>query len=375
VIARPVLGSLLAALLVAAAGQAAIQPPRPAQDVLILRSGEHRTGALKSCVADTCYLDGRATALALIAWIGLAPPSPQAPALQDPAAAEDEVHRRDGTVVRGHLVGISLGDVLLREGDLDRRSVAWIHLRGAPAESPPGAIVVPPAEAGGPGKGQTKGALWQGKVRARMIGKTGDATTQWDIQAQVRLREYRTPLRDPRTGKTIGTFIDLEHEGTEVKEDFHQIVPGAGSSSGSGSQTLTTLPGQAHASHPSAIYLKSADVDTTAAVGFDIPAHGGRYFAGVPEGTGEYEVRGSFNGQEVSEMHRFLPVTFGRLPVGPHFLWNEDPQLRSLSADGVMMGSYTAQDAEKGISLRVTWAICREGVKCVEPPDPGPEAP
>jgi len=48
----------------------------------------------------------------------------------------------------------------------------------------------------------------------------------------VKLREFTAPLRDRHDGKRIGIFIALEHEGTEVEQDFRSDIPGAGSSSG-----------------------------------------------------------------------------------------------------------------------------------------------
>ncbi|MGE5233645.1 MAG: hypothetical protein ACM3OB_06000, partial [Acidobacteriota bacterium] len=115
----------------------ALLGPAAGADLLVLRDGSRQTGALQSCVADQCRLDGRSIAVSQIAWIefgsardtsgkGTAFPPPVA----DPT--HDEVHLADGTVATGALEGISLGEVAFAERSFDRADVRWLHFAGAP---------------------------------------------------------------------------------------------------------------------------------------------------------------------------------------------------------------------------------------------------
>src|SRR5207248_1804746 len=53
------------------------------------------------------------------------------PSVKD--ASEDEVHLVDGSVHKGHLVGVSLGEIDIMNGSYEREDVAWIHFAGAPS--------------------------------------------------------------------------------------------------------------------------------------------------------------------------------------------------------------------------------------------------
>lgn len=110
-------------------------------DVVLLRDGSHRAGALAACAGEQCRIGGRTIARAEIAWIGLGvdePPAPAPPA--DPG--RDEVRLRDGSAHAGRLVGVSLGTVVSERGSWDREDVGWIYLapeREAEPEQPLGA--------------------------------------------------------------------------------------------------------------------------------------------------------------------------------------------------------------------------------------------
>ncbi|MGE5232866.1 MAG: hypothetical protein ACM3OB_02055 [Acidobacteriota bacterium] len=115
-----------------------------AKDLVILRDGSRRTGDLRSCVGDRCQLGTESIAESTIDWIGFQRRSGEpAPTAHEPQ--RDEVLLNDGSVHSGHLVGVSLGEVVLQEGSFDRAGVAWLHLAGG----------VPPAS-GGPIAGEEK---------------------------------------------------------------------------------------------------------------------------------------------------------------------------------------------------------------------------
>jgi hypothetical protein len=120
-------------------------PSVSVSDVLILRSGEVRLGALLGCSSDTCWFDGSGVAHDAIAWIGLAT-SGAPPAARFPDV--DEVHLDGGTVRTGDLASVSGGFVWMDTG-YDRAQVEWIHLAGGD-ETPPSAG---PAGGGGGGGG------------------------------------------------------------------------------------------------------------------------------------------------------------------------------------------------------------------------------
>lgn len=110
-----------------------------AEDLVVLRAGDSRSGTLQSCDAERCQLNGKPVPRSGIAWIGLAQAAGAPPKLQ--SAATDQVVLRSGAVERGELTGISLGVVLLGEVELERAAVAWIRL------ADPGAVAadLPPA--------------------------------------------------------------------------------------------------------------------------------------------------------------------------------------------------------------------------------------
>ena len=96
-----------------------------ASDVLILRNGAERQGALQNCSNQACVLDQRAISRDTIEWIGLAS-LPPAPAVQDPTV--DEVHARGGAVTPGKLVQIDARVVTMDGKTFARSEVSWVHL-------------------------------------------------------------------------------------------------------------------------------------------------------------------------------------------------------------------------------------------------------
>ena len=99
-----------------------------AEDVLVIRDGTRRPGAVAGCREDACTLDGVAVARGLIAWVGLRQEAGAPPRARDPL--KDEVHLVDGRVVTGEFGGLSLGAVAIDDESFDRDEVAWIRFAG-----------------------------------------------------------------------------------------------------------------------------------------------------------------------------------------------------------------------------------------------------
>ena len=128
-----------------------------AQDVLVIRDGTRRQGAVRGCRDDACTLNGVKVARGLIAWVGLRQDDAAPPRVRDPL--KDEVHLVDGRVVNGEFGGLSLGALALGDDSYDRDEVAWIRFAGpepapTPRPSPSGPIYrfsPSPAASGSPG--------------------------------------------------------------------------------------------------------------------------------------------------------------------------------------------------------------------------------
>ncbi len=260
--AMPVLSRLVVALSLGVGGVSASTSPAPplaprprpgTGDFLLLRDGTKRTGTLVGCGPSACRFNGGTVDRAQIDWVGLAGALPPAPQLDNPS--RDVVFLAAGEVRIEPLLGVNAREVLTTEGSYPRTSVRWIHLappgagerQSAPvpivAAAPPAPATQPPppsptsgppsptpsrpgrTPSSPPGGGYERGALWIGKVTGRWWGDKPVAHTEERFRAEVRLREYRYPLKGitPETmGKSVGTMIRLEHEGTELTSEFHQ---------------------------------------------------------------------------------------------------------------------------------------------------------
>ncbi len=112
-------------------------------DVLVLRNGEVRLGALTGCGGESCWFAGSGVGLESIAWIGLATAG-LPPAAQN--ADVDEVHLVSGTVRPGELGAVTMESVWTAAGGYNRDAVEWIHLAGTEEVAP---TDVAPAGGGG----------------------------------------------------------------------------------------------------------------------------------------------------------------------------------------------------------------------------------
>ena len=317
-------------------------PPRlnpQSHDVLILRSGDAHKGLIKVCDSDSCTLGTVPYTREVIAWIGLATDSVIPPAVKD--ASEDEVHLRDGSIEKGHLVGLSLGEVDIEGDSFDRENVEWIHLAGAlvaPPQTTTTTITTTEGGSGGksggdkttgggsgggggggdkgkqgsssgggssggsagdkgtqgssgdhPKPGGQRGHLWSGQIHVRTRVTTSDSgssmLTEQETDITAHLREFISPLIRPPRGERYGTIIDLEPEGTEIHTDYtvnDTFTSGGNQCHGSGNLTLTLQPGQEGYGRAQWIWINDAADDTTPWIGFPIVRGKPRYILDTP---------------------------------------------------------------------------------------------
>jgi len=123
-------------------GQITDAPTRPLgnrRDILELRSGTRHEGSLQGCSAQACALGQRSFPRPEVSVIGLAVSAGETPApVADPS--QDTVQLRNGTVVKGKLLGINSQAVVSEQGSYQRAEVAWVVL-AAPQRAergPPG---------------------------------------------------------------------------------------------------------------------------------------------------------------------------------------------------------------------------------------------
>lgn len=392
--------------------------PRPSGDLLLLRDGTRMAGSLVGCGGTACRFNSSTVDRGRIEWIGLAGAVLPPPQLDNPADAS--VFLAGGGVRKESLVGVNTREVVTDAGSYPRNDVRWIHLglsgsQGSDqqanptpivAATPPGdnqtpggtaptpaaptpAPTAPPKSTPGltptpgaphptlapPGGGKFElGALWTGIVRGRWGGDKPEAHTESKFRAQVRLREYRYPLYGitPDTaGRRIGTMVRLEPEGTSLTSHFLQTGDW-GSCEGEGTTTLSYTPNERGVDHPSVIYLKTANVDFTKRLGFEVPRRGGLYVVALPtRNDDKFPTECHTRGGDITRMAAYMVPLLGRSPVGPHMSPSEDPELRSLSdGDGRMVGHFTAPAVGAFDRVEVEWSICREGVQCSQPGGP-----
>lgn len=359
----------------------------PVEDLLVLAGGGRQSGTLQGCTGDGCTLGGRHVERERIRWIGFATGEASPPGPQDPAAGE--VHRRDGEVVAGELVGVDDAAVTTDRARYGRAEVVWVYVppprqdpsdqaygappdrEGKPREDDPPPPPPPPPPAGGSGSfpGTTgeaeRGALWTGTCQAHMTSTSGGDTIQWATQIEVRLREYRFPLlcaaADGRGLSRSGTFIRLEPEGSVVTTSIR--CSGGGICSGQGTVTVSAGLDEPDIGHPSAIWLNATDHPLRSCADFEVPAGPGVYQFGVGVRNSQ-ELTVNWQGGETTTAAYFTPMVGGADPAG---IGCGDPERRFLeSANGVMRGTYTST-CPSG-PLVVSWSVCREGAECPPPP-------
>ena len=98
-----------------------------ATDVVVLRSGEVKSGKLVSCDSNGCTLDKTLYKRDALAWVGFGADKPAPPMLT--YNSEDEAHLSNGEVYRGHLIKVDAEKVEIEGGLFERKNVTWLHLR------------------------------------------------------------------------------------------------------------------------------------------------------------------------------------------------------------------------------------------------------
>ena len=301
----------------------------------------------------------------------------------------DEVHRRDGSVHPGRLVGIDADEVVTGQGRHPRATVAWVYLtpveavedasgrRVAPRKRPEGPVISdpPPEEEdtrqdGGvpaalPAPDGEGSALWTGKIESTWVATIAEGTLRRNSRYDpVRLRENAYPLLVPQDGRLVpaGSVVLLVSEGTVATEQ--SSFTGVCSSGGGGSTTLSGI----RTSGGSGIWKKSVDLDTTPGIGWDVPSGPASYqlSLGPPQGQ-TYAIIGCNSTWQQS----YSPVVIGRYPLDRMNPLPMDPQMRFLDRDGSRMsGSYTAPMSNGQVT--VSWDLCRAGSRrCGDAPPAG----
>lgn len=358
-----------------------------AKDVIV-SSGGVREGKLAGCVADVCSMDNVSSPRSTIVWIGLNVTSKTPPSPTDPA--RDEVRYHDGSVHPGRMSAINAFHVATDRGRHPRATVAWVYLlpkgrtsdTGPPSGTPSPTPTRSPTPTPNPAPGPTpatgavpagrRGGLWTGTVTRRqvvLIQNFGPIYHLTTIEG-IRLREYVDSLRMPVPGgvRSIGTATYFVVEGGRINSQVRGRQGNGGivcTTTGEGSTTLLPKSAGSH------IYKKNSNVDTTPAVGWNIPSGPGVYVIALHPVPSTYSstqtcVYPDKTMVDTTE-HNFPMAGFGRIPLNNFADDYVDPEIRSLDgAGGRMIGSYTR--TPPGIRVTVSWSICREGVTCAAPP-------
>jgi hypothetical protein len=372
-----------------------VASPEPVTDYVIT-STRMVEGALLGCAGESCTIAGTAIPIAQTFFIGLGVAAPAPPQLTD--YMQDQVVLQDGSVAPGRMVGISDNGVVTERGSFARRDVAWIYLVprpeqtaqpdgfGAPEEQPPEEgpdepIGQPPPEEDSasdstptPGDAPQQahgelGALWSGTIEYEWSFSDDGVTIGWAATIDdLKLREHIYPILawDGQESRRIGTSIHLVVEDSTQSDTFLMVVE-ACSQTGS---SVGTLDGEEDSSG-SVIWKKFGDLDTTASIGWNIPAGPGMYVLSIAPGTGPTRDTYPTSGCEPVEQG-YAGIVIANYPPPMQFINEFDPVVRTLdSGGGRMSGSYSATMSDG--QLRVSWNVCREGVSCAGPPDDAPE--
>ncbi len=216
--------------------------------------------------------------------------------------------------------------------------------------------------------------LWTGTVETHFRTRQEEHSVDWHIVAQVRLREVNfVPLIDygpghggGQAGKRVGSQVHLECAGTTFQESYRQEIWRRGDDyrqicTASGTETI-----EAGSGTYGLIFRKSADVDMTPLLGFDMPKGGGVYtFSCSPGSVPELPMSCTCSGNGCQGPHSDLipwtgPAGVGGAPAAP-YRGCYDPEVRFLAGGGNQMtGTYT-YDREPGDCVpyhaAVSWSL------------------
>lgn len=361
-----------------------------AGEVITLTSGDRVSGTLKSCDDEVCIVAGKRIPIEQILRIDFGVSAVTAPSCAECAILVD------GSVRRGKFGGLNVGYVWIADDEIARDRVAAIVLgvlspAGAtpstdaateseppppvpekqeeepeqPAPPPPNPS--PAAPRSQPSSGGSRGgqpALWTGTIQARLGGTVSRCSLETNVLLTVRLRENVVPMT-VLSGKNIGTVTYLHPEGSVVRNEFVSTCPLV-TCSGSGTATLTE-PVDSRGSG-SAIYRKRFEGEMQPLYGFELEPNTAIYLLSFqPPKPPTYPVTCRASTGAHTEDHSYLIPVVGRAANMP-LLPGGDPEQRFVE-EGKMIGGYTSVVADQ--ELVVSWAICREGVQCPQPPPVG----
>ena len=205
------------------------------------------------------------------------------------------------------------------------------------------------------------GVTWTGSARVRQWIRLPNWSEVRVADFEARLREAcEVPISDlsATPNRRIGTAIFLDSGGTVERETFEDSAPG-----------ICVCEGQKEIAEPAhiagTIWRRTAPGDSSAALGFDLPAQPAYQFALGAWGVVDAPCRGE-TCDSVTLGGTMLQVNAGRPPAAS-IAASWDPEVRSPEG-GILRGSYTRQLGPA--TMEVAWSICRAGVQC--PPLPAP---
>jgi hypothetical protein len=172
-------------------------------DLLIMRDGSQKRGALESCSGEICRLSGSQIPQSSILWIGLGGLQPPPPSVRDPA--RNELHLVDSTVHSTSVVALDPNTVFTDHQPYPRKSVAWIHL--VPASSMPGGTARPGAKPAGDGRSW----VWDGRIEVENEYNGRNGEHKWRAEYKVKLLEERSDKHDHHVSG-MGTHDVLEYD-------------------------------------------------------------------------------------------------------------------------------------------------------------------
>lgn len=215
-----------------------------------------------------------------------------------------------------------------------------------------------------------RGGLWTGQVRARYQGSDGGVRSDLRVTIDVRLREYRMPLMAGiADARRVGTIVRFEPEGSVITNSFRCSGTNF-TCRGDGTARVTIQLDENLQGHPSSMFIKDSEVDTSETLGYNYPTGAPMYSVWVVTRSEQtYQITYTGDGQSTTVDMNYLTPQLG-------WMWSTagqtgtDPQVRRLES-GAMRGSYRTGSSGVYRTMTASWSICREGTPCPPPPDDG----
>jgi hypothetical protein len=183
-------------------------------DLLIMRDGSQKRGALELCSGEICRLSGSQIPQSSILWIGLGGSRPPPPSVRDPA--RNELHLVDTTVRSSSFIALDPNTVLTDHEPYPRKSVAWIHL--VPPSSMPGGTARPEAKPPGDGRSWA----WDGRIEVETEYNGRNGEHKWRAEYKVKLLEERSNKHEHHSsGLTLNDVLNYDLQPLELSYLFH----------------------------------------------------------------------------------------------------------------------------------------------------------